>query len=303
MDLWQLHIFVSVVDNKSFSKASEAINLSQPTVSSHIKDLENYFQCSLLDRLGKTTEPTRAGKILYTHAREILALKEQAESSLFDFLGNAKGHLTIGGSTIPAGFIIPRLIGPFAGTYPDVSIQLLVGDTLQTVSDIAAGKIEVGIVGAKIDDPLVTQEKLMADQMKLIVPSGHKWAKKTEVTCQQLVTENMIDREKGSGTWKSIISSLIHSGFNPRDLNTTITMGNTISVIQGILNGVGISILSTIAVQDDIDKGRLKALSVKGLDLDRYFYLTFHRKRALSPICKKFIDFAKSYLKESHSDI
>ena len=297
MDLWQLHIFVSVVDNKSFSKASESINLSQPTVSSHIKELETYFQCTLLDRLGKTTEPTQAGKLLYAHAREILALKERAESSLFDFLGKAKGSLIIGGSTIPAGFIIPRMIGPFTTSFPGVSVELKAGDTFQIISDIAAGKIEAGIVGAETHDPAVQQEKLIPDQMKLIVPPGHKWAGKAEVSCEALTSERMINREKGSGTWQSIINSMIRSGFNPNDLSTGITMGNTISVIQGILNGVGISILSTIAVQDDIDKGRLSALSVKELDLDRFFYLTFPARRSLSPICKKFIAFTRHFFK------
>lgn len=121
MDLWQLHIFVSVVEHKSFSKASEAINLSQPTVSTHIKELEEHFKCRLLDRLGKVTEPTRAGLILYDYARQILALRDRAQATMFDFLGQTKGELLIGGSTIPSGYIIPRLMGglkPHIRMYP-----------------------------------------------------------------------------------------------------------------------------------------------------------------------------------------
>ena len=296
MDLWQLYIFVSVVENKSFSKASEMINLSQPTVSSHIKELETHFQCRLLDRLGKTTEPTRAGSILYRYAKEILTLKQRAESSLFDYLGAARGHLIVGGSTIPSGYIIPKLIGPFSKKYPDISMELNTGDTRQIVSSIVQGKIEVGIVGAHIKDPAIIQEKLLADQMKLIVPAGHPWAGKSEIDCARLSTENIINREKGSGTWQSIMDSMIRFGFNPTDLNACVTMGNTTSVIQGILNGVGISILSTIAVEDDLKNGRLHALSIKGLDLDRYFYLTYAKKRTLSPICNKFIAFSKDFL-------
>ncbi|MCF6247561.1 MAG: LysR family transcriptional regulator [Desulfobacula sp.] len=294
MDLWQLHIFISVVENKSFSKASKAINLSQPTVSSHIKDLENYFQCRLLDRLGKKTEPTQAGQILFDYAKQMLTLKDRAESTLFDFLGKTKGKLIIGGSTIPSGYIIPKIIGPFSKKFPDISIQLAAGDTMQIARDIIEGKIEVGIVGAAINDPLIHQEKLIADQMKLIVPFDHPWAKTQEISFSQLADENIIDREKGSGTWQSILNSMRNAGFDPDNLKTCVTMGNTTSVIQGILNGVGISILSTIAVQDDLEKGRLKTLSVAGLSLDRYFYLILPQKRAQSPICKKFIKFTKS---------
>ena len=296
MDLWQLHIFVSVVENKSFSKASFAINLSQPTVSLHIKELEAHFQCRLLDRLGKITEPTKAGEILYQYAKRLLSLRDQTESVLLDFLGNAKGTLFIGGSTIPSGYIIPRLIRPFLEQFPDISIELAAGDTMQIVQQIKKGKIEIGIVGAKIDDPMIKQEKLVKDEMKLIIPANHKWAKKTSIDCSKLFEEALIAREKGSGTWQSILKALNDAGFNSKNLKTCITMGNTVSIIQGILNHVGISILSTIAVQDDINKGRLKALSVKGLDLNRFFYLTLSKKRTLSPICNKFIEFARQAL-------
>ena len=293
MDLWQLHIFVSVVDNKSFSKASEAINLSQPTVSSHIKELEDYFKCRLLDRLGKITEPTKAGEILYQYSKKLLNLRDEAESAIYDFTGRLKGNLFIGGSTIPSGYIIPKLIGPFSKQFPDVSIELTAGDTMQITREIKKGAIELGIVGAKINDKQIKQEKLVTDEMKLIVPSNHKWANKSCVDCSMLFKEAFIAREKGSGTWQSILKSMESAGFNPKSLKTCVTMGNSVSVIQGILNHVGISILSTIAVQDDIDKGRLKALAVKDLDLDRFFYLTLSQKRTLSPICEKFIKYAR----------
>ncbi len=293
MDLWQLKIFVSVVENKSFSKASEAINLSQPTVSSHIKELEDYFKCRLLDRLGKITEPTRAGKILYRHAKKILSLRDETETAMHDFLGKTKGSLVLGGSTIPSGYILPKIIGPFSKRYPDIHINLFAGDTFQIIEEIKKGKIEVGIVGAKTDDPLISQEEFVTDEMRLIVTSDHKWAKKTSVDFSELLNETLIAREKGSGTWQSILESMGRAGFDPKALNATVTMGNTVSVIQGILHHVGISILSTIAVQDDIDKGRLKALSVQGLNLNRFFYLTTSAKRSLSPICKKFIEFAR----------
>ena len=293
MDLWQLNIFVAVVENKSFSKASEAINLSQPTVSSHIKELEDYFKCRLLDRLGKITEPTKAGELLYQQAKKILSLKDQTETAMHDFLGKAKGSLALGGSTIPSGYILPKIIGPFSKEFPDIHIDIFSGDTLQIVEQIKKGSIEVGLVGAKTDDPRISQEEFTADEMRLIVPADHKWADKTAVGLPELLQETLIAREKGSGTWQSILKSMARAGFDPKTLNAPVTMGNTVSVIQGILHHVGISILSTIAVRDDIDNGRLKALSVKGLDLNRFFYLTTSPKRSLSPICKKFIEFAR----------
>lgn len=295
-DLWQLHIFVSVVEKKSFSKASKTINLSQPTVSTHIKELEEHFQCRLLDRLGKVTEPTRAGLILYDYAKKLLALREETQTAMLDFLGQTKGSLIIGGSTIPAGYIFPRLIGAFKKAYPDVSVFLSAGDTSQITQAVKNGKLELGVVGARSSDPAIVQEKLVKDEMKLIVPADHEWADRQAVKCGELFSQPFIAREMGSGTWQSILTSLDQAGFNSGRLAPGVTMGNSVSVIQGILSGVGISILSTMAVAEEIRTNRLRALSVEGLDLSRYFYLTLSRKRSQSPICRKFVAFAKKAL-------
>ena len=296
MDLWQLFIFVSVVEHKSFSRASEAIHLSQPTVSSHIKELEEYFNCRLLDRLGKTTEPTRAGRLLYQYAKDLLRLKDQAESAIHDFVGKAKGDLFIGGSTIPSGFILPSLIGPFSRQFPDIMVHLTTGDTMQIVSKIEDGSLEWGVVGARVENPHLIQEEWVTDEMKLIVPAGHPLAKEKEIEPSQLFKLPFIAREKGSGTWKSIHRSLLSAGLDPADLSTRMTLGSTTSVIQAILNQAGVSILSTIAVQDDLDSGRLAARPVSGLDLNRFFYLTRSKRRSISPVSQKFIEFARTML-------
>ncbi|WP_289019773.1 selenium metabolism-associated LysR family transcriptional regulator [Desulfobacter postgatei] len=293
MDLWQLHIFVSVVEQKSFSRASEQIHLSQPTVSTHIKELEGHFQCRLLDRLGKVTEPTRAGEILYDYAKRMLALKQETQSAMLDFLGHTKGQLIIGGSSIPAGYILPRMLGAFKADFPDVSILLTVGDTGQIIRAVKDGELELGVVGAKTSDPDIVQEKLVEDEMKLVVPAGHEWADRISVTCKALLSQPLIAREQGSGTWKTVLASMEKAGIDLSRLEPAVTMGNSVSVIQGILNNVGISILSTIAVAEELARGRLHALSIEDLDLSRHFYLTLSRKRTRSPICEKFIHFLK----------
>jgi DNA-binding transcriptional LysR family regulator len=295
MDLWQMKIFVAIVDAKSFSKASELIHLSQPTVSSHIKELENYFGCRLLDRLGKHTEPTKAGHILYQYAKKIIKLKEQAEAAVNDFLGENKGSVVIGASTIPSGYILPKIIGHFSQKYPGICIELIAGDTTQIIQDIKKGNIEAGFVGAKIEDALLIQEEFVRDEMKLIIPEDHPWADREIVSCTELADQAFIARERGSGTWQSILKSMNNAGFDSHHIHTPIIMGNTVSVIQSILHGAGISILSTVAVQDYIKKGQLKALTIRELDLSRFFYLTTSSRRYISPICKKFIEFAQTY--------
>lgn len=296
MDLWQLKVFVNVVKQKSFSKAGETIHLSQPTVSSHIKELEDHFGCRLIDRLGREAVPTKAGEILFSYAKKLLVLKDETEAAISSFLGRIRGHLTIGGSTIPAGYILPKYIGPFARQYPDVTITLLAGDTAEIVRTIARGETEAGIVGARVSNPQVVQEKFIEDEMKLIVPGGHKWAKMKSIPCEMLFEEPFLARESGSGTWASITQSMVDAGFYADKLKIVARMGNTASVIQGIINQAGISILSTIAVEDALESGKLKALSVEGLNLKRNFYLTTNRKRTLSPISETFVAFLKASL-------
>lgn len=298
MNFWQLSIFVAVIEHQSFSKASSVIHLSQPTVSSHIKDLEAYFDCRLLDRLGKKTEPTRAGRILYEYAKELLHLKAVAESNLVQFLDKTKGELRIGGSTIPSGYIIPRLIGSFLDDHPGIHLRLRTGDTLQIIEKIKSGEVEAGIVGARADDPLICQEKLLADRMKVIVYPDHPLAGRRVIEYSDLIDHRIIGREDGSGTWRSVLSGIRAAEFDAGQLNIILTVGNTNSVIQAILNQVGISILSPLAVQNELDNGRLFAVSIRDLNLKRHFYLTLPAKRSLSPLCDDFITHVRACLSD-----
>ncbi len=297
MDLWQLHIFCKVFELKSFSKAGDAIHLSQPTVSSHIKDLEEHFGCRLIDRLTKEVMPTKAGELLYTYAREMLALRDETEIALAEFQGKVKGHLLIGGSTIPGVHILPEIVGNFMKAYPDVTISLAIGDTEKIISDTLSCALELGIVGAKTGDKRIFQEKLVQDQMKLVVPAAHKWARKDHIPLKALLKEPFIIRERGSGTLESIRHTLNRSGHSIEDLNVTSEMGSTQAVIQGIKHGMGISILSIIAVSEELKAGTLKSLAIEGVDLRRSFYLTRHKYRTASPLCQIFMKFLKDSCK------
>ncbi|MEJ2657191.1 MAG: selenium metabolism-associated LysR family transcriptional regulator [Desulfobacterales bacterium] len=294
MDLWQLNIFCKVVELKGFSKAGNAVHLSQPTVSSHIKDLENHFECQLIDRLGKKAVPTKAGELLYRYAHKLITLRDEAESAMAEFHGKIKGRLLIGGSTIPGGYILPEHIGAFTADYSRVSISLVIGDTDKIIQDVLSGFLELGIVGAETYDKNIHQEKLIEDEMKLIVTSDHKWASRKTIRPELLYEEPFIIREPGSGTLKSIKQSFKKINRTIEDLNIIAEMGSTEAVIQGIKSKVGVSILSTIAVAEELKAGTLKALTVKKLNLKRNFYLITHKHRSPSPLCKAFIAFLKN---------
>jgi len=301
MDLWQLNIFCKVVEQKSFSEAGQLVHLSQPTVSSHIKELEDYFDCRLIDRLSEGATPTKAGELLYGYGKRLLALKDDAETAIFEFNGKIKGKLVIGGSTIPSGYILPKIIGEFKTAYPQITIALVAGDTEKTIKDILEGTIELGVVGAKTHNKRIYQEPFIQDEMRLVIPAGHRWKDAKEIDLDQLVDEPFIVREAGSGTLKSLKLSLAEKNFDMDSLNIMAEMGSTAALIQAVKNHVGVSIFSIIAIDEYLTAGTLIALPVKGLNLRRNFYLTTHKNKSLSSLAAAFIIFTKASIKREYA--
>jgi DNA-binding transcriptional LysR family regulator len=293
MDLWQLNIFCKVVELKSFSKAGSVVHLSQPTVSSHIKDLEAHFECRLIDRLAKEAIPTKAGELLYEYARKLIELKEETETAMADFHGQLRGRLRVGGSTIPGAYILPRIVGTFVSAYPEVTAAIRIGDTERVIREIADGFLEVGIVGAKTGLKQVHQEPIAEDELCLIVPADHPWVGAGEIDLAALKAAPFILRESGSGTLASIEKNLAQASSGVDQFHVIAEMGSTAAVIQGIKARVGVSILSRTAVAEDIDAGTLAAVAVRGLSMKRHFYLTVHRQKTLSPLSRTFIDFLR----------
>jgi DNA-binding transcriptional LysR family regulator len=293
MDLWHLKVFQKVIEMKGFSNASRMVNLTQPTISSHIKEMENYYGCRLVDRLGKQTLPTPAGMLLYEYAEKILALFNESETAMAEFLGKVSGRLSVGGSTIPGNYLLPREIGHFIKKHKDVNISVLIADTEQIIHDILEYRLELAVVGAKTDLRQIRQEKLASDEMALIVPKKHRLADLSSVTIDRLMKEPFIIREQGSGTLVSIKNSFAAMGRDLFSFNIIAQLGSTAAVIQGIKGDVGISILSTRAVEEELAAGSLRALAVKDVDLGRHFYLTMHKDRTPSPLCRAFTDFLK----------
>jgi DNA-binding transcriptional LysR family regulator len=294
MDLWQLKIFCKLVELKSFSKAGKAVHLTQPTVTSHIQDLEEYFGCRLIDRLSREAIPTKAGQVLYEYAQKLLALRDETENAIADFHGKIQGRLMIGGSTIPGTYLIPQIVGEFIRQYQDVTVSVTIGDTEEITDHILSGMADVGIVGAKVKDNKIEQEKFSEEDLKLVVWADHPWAGKASVSLESLIKEPFIIREHGSGTLKSVEQSLHQIGYGLGHFKIIAEMGSTAAVVQGIKNYLGVSVISTLAVSEELARGSLKALNIKGLNLKRNFYLTTCKHRSLSPVSDAFVKYLKS---------
>ena len=291
-DLRQLEIFCKVVEHKSFSKAASAVFLAQASVSERISNLEKMIGAKLLDRLGREVVPTRAGKLLFAHARLLLDMKRTACLAMEDFIGVKQGEIHIGGSTIPGEYILPKYIEQFNNKFPNISVILTIADTSKIEDGVSIGSLELGIVGSKNSKKNLTYYELWDDELVVAVPAGHSLAKKQKITVEELFKEPFILREKGSGTLKIMENYLQKHELSPiESLNIVARLGSSTAVKEGIKAGLGISILSSKALGTELKTGILKALKIKGVNMKRKFYLMKDEKRTASPLCRTIFDF------------
>jgi DNA-binding transcriptional LysR family regulator len=294
MDLRRLEIFAKVAELGSFSRAAEALFLTQPTISEHVRALEDELGVQLLDRLGRGATPTRAGQLLLGYARRMLALSREAHQALERFQGRMSGELVVGGSTIPGEYVLPALIGQFKVKFPDISISLLIGSTRQVSDWVEEGRVEVGVVGARPSARTLQAKELMPDELVVVVPASHPWATRRATTLGDLQKEPMVVRERGSGSREAVEHALQEAGVSLANLRLVGEMGSTQAVKQAVRAGVGIALISRRAVEDECRAGLLACVKVKDLRVARAFYLVTHRDRTRSPLAQAFVEFLES---------
>ncbi len=240
MDLHHLRIFLSVFRNRSFSKASRELRLTQPTVSDHIKTLENHLECSLFDRLGRKVVPTGEAEVLYNHAVEITEKADSIRHALGQFKKEVAGELLIGASSIPGTYLMPPLIASFKRAYPAVSFQILVSDSKAIVEKVLKHEVLVGLVGARLNKPSVSYRAFMEDE--LIVVALPALVKVKRLGLKDLSKYPMVMREEGSGTRREAEKILEAHGVSPEAMQSAGVFGSTDAVKQAVKAGLGLAI-------------------------------------------------------------
>jgi DNA-binding transcriptional LysR family regulator len=291
VDLRQLEVFARVVELRSFSRAAEALHLTQSTVSEHVRLLEEEIGARLFDRLGRETLPTRAGELLFGYAQRMLSLRVEAVQGLQQFLGQVAGTLTVGASTIPGEYVLPPLIGAFREKFPRVSIALQISDTRGIVEAVLEGRVELGMVGARPDQRVLQAVELMPDELVVVVPPGHAWVGRKEVTVADLKSEPLIVREPGSGSREAVEKALEAAGLGLDGLRVIAEIGSTSAIKQAVKASMGVSLMSRRAVEDEARSGLLGCVKIKDLPVTRHFYVVTHANRSRSPLCQAFLDF------------
>src|SRR5207249_4524068 len=267
MDLRRLEVFAKVAELGSFSRAADALSL---------------------------TQPTHAGRLLLGYARRMLALQREARQALDQFQGRMSGELVVGGSTIPGEYVLPALIGRFKGKYPDISICLLIGSSRQVTEWVEAGRAEVGVVGAPPGPKTLLARELMADELVLVVPAGHAWTNRKTVALADGRRGPVSVLEQGSGSREALERALDQADTDLSAFRVVGEMGSTQAIKQGVRAGVGIALVSKRAVEDECRAGLLFCLRVHDLRVGRAFYLVTHSDRSRSPLATAFVLFVVS---------
>ena len=295
----KLKTFCTVAETKSFTKTSRIVHLSQPAVSLQIQSLEEFFETKLFNKTEKQINLTPAGKILYEHAVHIMGHYNEVIKEINKLTGMMKGAVALGASTTLGNYILPRIITDFKRLHPKIKIKLRIGNTERIEDLMHSGFLDFGIVEGKTSRTNTKTEKVISDQLVLIVHPKHPLAKRRSVSVLDLMREPFILREQGSGTRQHIENFLDHHGINIRDLHVALIMGSTESIKAAVEAGTGIAILSRWAVKKEVEDGRLKTVNLREGGIPRELILIYSKKPRLSHADKELILFIKNYAYES----
>ena len=289
-----LETFCRVADLKSFSKAADDLFLTQPTVSGHILSLEQSLSLRLFDRASREVRLTKSGEVFREYASKLLSLRKNMLNALSEFSRGIRGELSLGSSTIPGEYLLPKLIGDFKKNHPSFVISLKIGDTKEVIQYVLQDQVELGVIGAKLNHPSLHYEKYEEDQIIVVAPSGHPLTRKKKVDLDELLKEPWIIREEGSGTRIAVERALRRKGRTLKQFNVVMEMGSTSSVKEGVKARLGLAFISGRATEGEIRQGSFSRIDVEGWEpISRQIYIVSHRGRTLSPIGMAFHRFLK----------
>ncbi len=289
MDFHHLKIFAAVYQHKSFTKASEKLNISQPTISEHIKNLEAEFSCRLFDRLGRRIAPTPKADKLYPDVIRLLDRVEKlSENFLFED-GRVRGNLIIGASTIPGTYILPALAARFRAAHPDTAFEIIINDTSRIADMVLDHEIFIGVVGARNDNPLLEYCPFTKDELVFVGTADHQG----RPGGTPLADNPVILREDGSGTRINMLRLLTQAGIEIKKEQIAAILGSSASVKEAVRAGLGISCLSRVAVQDELTRGEFIELPLPSQNMRRDFYLIRYTKRTMPNHYQAFWDYLR----------
>ena len=294
MEFKQLEAFVAVVDYGSFSEAARKLYLTQPTISAHVRSLEEELHTRLILRTTKKTTITTRGYQLYDSAVRMLEIRNNL---LENFTGVQKHMIDLAASTIPSSYLLPEILAAFGKTHPDIYFHSIQADSAESINRVLDGTVDLALVGQNTRDETCVFLPFCQDKLVIATPITNHYLslQNKTVSFEDFIKDPIIIREKGSGTKKEMDLFLEQIGITPSDLNVIARMNDLEGIKKSIVNGLGISILSA---RSAIDLQKTKQILLFPLEESahkRTFYIVYSKNRILKPHVRQFIQFIQNF--------
>lgn len=289
----QLYIFYAVASHHSFSRAAEALEITQPAVSIQIQELEKSLGATLFHRRTRGLRPTEIGETVFSYAQQIFSLSDKLLETINEMHGLQSGRLTLGASTTPGEYVLPLAVGQFRRDHSGIQVNMHIANTRAIVQSIQNREIDLGMVGERPDQPSDDLEFIdyMTDEIVLVAAPSHPAAHDSKLTLQKVVDLGLIIREEGSATRNTAERYFTDAGIAPK---VALSLGSNQAVKQAALAGGGIGVISRLGVTAEVKAGMLTILDVPGWDCRRPLILVRPKDRYLSPAQRAFLDFLEA---------
>lgn len=290
----QLKVFKKVAERLSFSNAAEELFMTQSAVSQHIQNLESYYGVKLFERLHRRVELTLAGKVLYPYAAEAEHILLGAQKKLQQLTEAVCGKLNIGASLTIGEFYLPEKLVEFRKKYPEVEIAMSVQNSQIIINDVKEAKLQVGFIEGYISElSMLTSEEIADDELIIIAPPDLNIDEKVSVA--SILAYRWVVRESLSGTRQVFEYYLTEWGYDAGDINVVMELSSTIAIKQAVRAGLGIAVVSKLAVKDEIRTGQLKAIYLTEGQLLRTFKMIYQKSVFQTNAAEMFMNFVKQY--------
>ena len=297
MDIYQLRVFLSVYRHRSFSSASKELHLTQPSVSIHIKKLEEELGVRLFDRVGRKIVPTREGELLSGRAEEVVRRFQDIKSDLAPPEKAVRGILDIGATAIPGNYVLPPLATEFTKRHPGVFFQVTIDETKRIAERVAAGALLLGIVNDCRNSADLVRLHQFKDELVLVAAPG--FVGKKTLSPLKLFSLPLLIREEGSDSRSSMEKQHLLHKISMRALNVKAILGSTDSLKEAVKAGLGASILSRFVVKDDLKAGLVEEIRITGVTMKRDFHIIANKKSVLPGHYRAFVEFLSERLPAS----
>ncbi len=286
----QLRVFKTVVDRRSFTRAAEALHLSQPAVSHQMKGLAHALGTPLFEDSVRRTQPTAAGELLHEHAGRILAECRAAGRAIDDLQGRRRGTLRVFGDTTVGIYVLPDVLGAFKEAYPGIDVRLDVGNRQLLLEKFEAESPDFAVIGHPWEHPAIPLivQPFLPNELIAIASPRHPLAAAKRVSIDRLAQEPFIVREPGSGTRETADAALQRAD---RPVRILMELASNGAIKRAVARGLGVSILSRYAVSLELKLGHVVELPVTGFPLHRQWHLVRRRDHRLSPAGEAFLAF------------